>query len=44
MEKYAVLSDEYTEQIKKIEHKQLGSTESITKMIRSIEGLVSENI
>ena len=34
MEKYAVLADEYTDQFKKLEFKNLNMTEQITKLQR----------
>ena len=43
MEKFAALSDEYTEQIKRLEFKQLNTTDTISKILRNNEGLVREN-
>ena len=42
MEKFAVLSDEYTEQFKKLEHKQLQTGESVSKVLRLNESYGQE--
>ena len=42
MEKFAVLSDEYTEQFKKLEHKQLQTGESVSKVLRLNESYAQE--
>ena len=42
MEKYAVLADEYTEQFKKLEHKQVTQDDKITNTLRKMEAFVKE--
>lgn len=42
MEKYAVLADEYTEQFKRLEYKQVAQDDRISTTARKMEAFIQE--